>query len=917
MILFAGVVKVSAQQSTTSEHLHLEPVSDWVNVRAPASVENIPIDEVRNGIFYQLLDEQIKVDKDGSKAVYKRYIETITNQTGVEASCQINISFDPLYQKLVLNSLDVVRNGKRMDRLSEAKISVFSRETELDKQIYNGRLTLNILLDDVQVGDTLDYSYTRLGSNPVYKNLFSYARSLNWADPVFNQNVRVLWGKATPLQVDFRNTEPPVSKKQLGAYTEYEITLENIDALDVPSETPGWYDPYGSVYFNELDEWREVVDWARPMYQFSPVHSAVREVADDIKRTAKSEAEQVAAALKYTQETVRYVGLEMGRNSHLPTAPQETLTLKYGDCKDKTTLFISILKALNIEAHPALVDTRRTKLLAKQPVSLNLFDHVLVWIELDGKEYWLDPTLSNKEGDLANLYQPDYGYALVLKDGVNQLSAMQQSGNRPFEKVVEKYEIPASDDSAVVYTVSTQYKGYDAIRKLWQLERDGKNGVATDYEEYYQRAYAGLKMSDELVVENNNVTGVLTIDESYSIFPFWIKDDDKLEADFYSTDIRNAVFEPEQSKRNGPLKLGYPNNLKHTIELAFEEDDWEFDSDEFKEDNDFFSFISTETFVDDVLTLHYEYEAKTDHVPQERVAEYLKARNAVYENSSYGIDKGIGAAAASVAEEQGESSLLERLQSNWFWIACWAFLLGVAFVLVSWQLESRDRPNFPGSRFYPIAVWKFVLLSVVSFGIYISYWMYRNWKAVKLETNAPIMPFWRAVFSPAWVYPLFLALKKDSEETYAANRVLAVGLAVLVAAGYIALSIVVNVFDHGLLVYLYVLAPLLLVPFVQYIRLRNQEAPEAYHFNSRFRARHVVAVLLSLPLVFLVTVNESRLFPSDAVVTQSGLLEHDLKFLYRQKIIPPRERIQYFYSDAFLSIKTDGNGFTNERVFSY
>ena len=47
---------------------------------------------------------------------------------------------------------------------------------------------------------------------------------------------------------------------------------------------------------------------------------------------------QIVAALKYAQQQIRYVGLEMDSNSHVPTAPEETLKLKYGDCKDKASL---------------------------------------------------------------------------------------------------------------------------------------------------------------------------------------------------------------------------------------------------------------------------------------------------------------------------------------------------------------------------------------------------------------------------------------------------------------------------------------------------------------------------------------------------------------------------------------------------
>jgi len=52
------------------------------------------------------------------------------------------------------------------------------------------------------------------------------------------------------------------------------------------------------------------------------------------------------------------------------------------------------------------------------------------------------------------------------------------------------------------------------------------------------------------------------------------------------------------------------------------------------------------------------------------------------------------------------------------------------------------------SRILPI--WKFALLSIITFGIYQLIWFYFNWKFLKEEDNLKISPFWRAWFSMFW-----------------------------------------------------------------------------------------------------------------------------------------------------------------------
>ena len=79
----------------------------------------------------------------------------------------------------------------------------------------------------------------------------------------------------------------------------------------------------------------------------------------------------------------------------------------------------------------------------------------------------------------------------------------------------------------------------------------------------------------------------------------------------------------------------------------------------------------------------------------------------------------------------------------------------------------------------------------------------------------------------------------------------------------------------------------------------------------------MLLVLFIAPILILAAIGTSGFLPSDEVVTEDKLMNWDKKFLYRKRVLPPTEEIIYFYSDASLSIRDDGNGFTKNRVFSF
>jgi hypothetical protein len=69
------------------------------------------------------------------------------------------------------------------------------------------------------------------------------------------------------------------------------------------------------------------------------------------------------------------------------------------------------------------------------------------------------------------------------------------------------------------------------------------------------------------------------------------------------------------------------------------------------------------------------------------------------------------------------------------------------------------------AEYFPVAVHKFILLSLCTFGIYEAYWCYQMWKRVLVRTSKPLSPVWRAFFAPIWIFSLFRQIHDRAVET--------------------------------------------------------------------------------------------------------------------------------------------------------
>ena len=75
-----------------------------------------------------------------------------------------------------------------------------------------------------------------------------------------------------------------------------------------------------------------------------------------------------------------------------------------------------------------------------------------------------------------------------------------------------------------------------------------------------------------------------------------------------------------------------------------------------------------------------------------------------------------------------------------------------------------------------IPIWKFILLSVITFGIYELIWFYRNWKFLKEKNKMNISPFLRAVFAPLFAasiakHILELLKEKNYQPQYSSTTI--------------------------------------------------------------------------------------------------------------------------------------------------
>jgi transglutaminase-like putative cysteine protease len=605
MLLLAPLV---VEPSRASD-FDLRPAPPWVERVVPELSAQLPS---RAGVAGILTDHQVRVD-NGNVDEYFRRVRKVVSAAGVQNASELNLDFDPSYQRLVLHDVALVRGGARINQLDPSEVRVIEKEPESEDRIYDGRLTALIFLKDVRPGDVIDYAFSLEGANPLLGGRYADEYDFAAAVPTALVRHRLLWPAGRKLHVRGMDRLQPVP---------YLWEMRNVEAIDDEDSVPAHFNPYGTVQVSEYGSWSEVAKWAVPMYVPDLESSAaVAELARKIRTEQKTREAQIAAAIRFVQDDIRYLGIEMGRGSHEPRQPRATLAQRYGDCKDKVFLLVELLRHLGVEAHPALVNTSlRHRLDAFLP-SPFLFDHVIAQVADGRRTYWIDPTIADQGGTLTTIDTPDDGRALIVRDGTTALTKIDVP--RSARTVIEETFSPNGADEATL-DVTEIYRGADADVMRADLSAMTRAELAKQRINLFAADHPRIRRASPPGVSDDRVRNVIVIRERYVVERPW-KDGAWM---YVPRAIESHLALPETLIRTMPLAIDYPLNLTQRVTFNVGRP---LDPSEVIKDT---PALHYERSVNE-RTVTYTLRTKTDAVAARDVADHIAALNAVDDDLAF------------------------------------------------------------------------------------------------------------------------------------------------------------------------------------------------------------------------------------------------------------------------------------------
>ena len=341
---------------------------------------------------YLLDDGVVRLEADGRGTRTFRQVVQILTQQGAERLGEQVFSYSSSREKLTINWLKVVRPDGSVvsDKATHEQES--DAPTALESPVYSDERLHRATLGGVAPGTIVDWSYTVETLKPVMPG-DNYS---GWTVTNNRLTRRSRFIVDVPASVQPRIEERNLTfpRRVTEAHGRKVYTWATQDVPKPPDAEPFAADSNGVITTIEVAlpiTWSDVARWyaglSRDRYAVTPdLQARLAEVVG----SQRTREDSLAALYRWVAQDFRYVSVSLGMAGYQPRAPEATFQTRYGDCKDKATLFVALARRMGFHAYPVLLnsDGHVDTLLP----TTGQFDHMIAAVERPGGDLFLDLT---------------------------------------------------------------------------------------------------------------------------------------------------------------------------------------------------------------------------------------------------------------------------------------------------------------------------------------------------------------------------------------------------------------------------------------------------------------------------------------------------------------------------------------------
>lgn len=256
-------------------------------------------------------------------------------------------------------------------------------------------------------------------------------------------------------------------------------------------------------------DWSAVSEWHTTFADSATALSdAIRSKTAELTRSAATELDKIRAIAAFVQQTI-YVSIQTNLTrggGYTPHTADQVLQRNYGDCKDKTALMRTLLKAAGINSYAIAIYSGDRRYVRPEWASEWQFNHEIVAVRVSpetqlptvidhaplGRLLIFDPTDPyTPVGDLPEDEQGSYAMIMAgTQGGLAKMPLLPAAANR----IERRVDATLASEAQLNAHIQTKYFGQSASMMRWLTKSEGNDQFKRYLERSFSRRLGGVTL---------------------------------------------------------------------------------------------------------------------------------------------------------------------------------------------------------------------------------------------------------------------------------------------------------------------------------------------------------------------------------------------------------------------------------------
>ncbi|MBQ9431960.1 MAG: DUF3857 domain-containing protein [Kiritimatiellae bacterium] len=371
-------------------------------------------------------DSVLELVSPDSKAVTwdDEYCKVLTEK-GRRGAATANLSFMAHYGTVAVYRMELIKPDGRVVVINHEEHSkVRVDDSQMGSNIYDPDCKiLSLTVPGIEVGDIRHLVVVRTEIKKRMPGTWCDYNIFENTSPILDYTYTVSLPKELPLRHKILRDEVPgtvtSSERQLSdGRTEYVWTIRNVPQIFPEPDMPPLSTVVQRLMLSTIGSWKDISKWYWGLCepQLEKITPEMREHVAKLVSGAENRDEKIRRIFKFVSQEIRYMGIttEDVAPGYEPHDVSMTFKNRYGVCRDKAALLVSLLRVAGIQAYPVLIHVGAKR---DPDAPMPYFNHAITAVDDEKGGYMLMDSTNESTRDIFPAYLCNKSYLVARPEG--------------------------------------------------------------------------------------------------------------------------------------------------------------------------------------------------------------------------------------------------------------------------------------------------------------------------------------------------------------------------------------------------------------------------------------------------------------------------------------------------------------------